>query len=119
MTPEEVELLVNTINKAMPDSSSNIPIYLLISLIPLGVRYYKKYQERSIKAVVDSSNENFNKILEQQKDSMDQVITSMAMYTEEVVAIHENHEQLKEKVEEVKERVDEHRTWLDKIRADC
>ena len=119
MSPEDIEIIVKAINEAVPDSTSNIPIYLLISLIPLASRYYRKYNERSIKAVVDSSNENFNKILEQHGESMDQVIRSMAMYTEEVVAIHENHEQLKEKVEEVKERVDEHRTWLDKIRENC
>ena len=119
MSPEEIEILLRGINSAIPDSSSNIPIYLLISLIPLGARFYKKYQEKAIKNVVDSSNEKFDKIISQHSDSMDQVIRSMAMYTEEIVAIHENHEELKEEVQQVKEKVNQHNNWLNKLKDKC
>ena len=119
MTPEEIETIIRGVNSAVPDSPNNIPIYLLISLIPLGARFYKKYQEKSIKNVVDSSNEKFNKIIDQHSDSMDQVIRSMAMYTEEIVAIHENHEELKEEVKQVKEKVNNHSNWLDKLKDKC
>jgi cell division septum initiation protein DivIVA len=43
----------------------------------------------------------------------------MAMYTEEIVAIHENHEELKEEVKQVKEKVNKHSNWLDKLKENC
>lgn len=119
MTPEEIETIIRGVNSAVPDSPNNIPVYLLISLIPLAARFYKKYQEKSIQNVVDSSNEKFNKIIDQHSESMDQVIRSMAMYTEEIVAIHENHEELKEEVKQVKEKVNKHSNWIDKLKEKC
>lgn len=119
MSTEDIEIIIKAFNSAVPDSSNNIPIYLLISLIPLAARFYKKYQEKSIKEVVDSSNEKFNKIIDQHSESMDQVIRSMEMYTEEIVAIHENHEELKEEVKQVKEKVSNNSSWIEKIKDKC
>jgi len=89
--------------------------------------FFTKLATEFVKSIVDSGNENFNKIFEQHDDKMDQVITSMEMYTEEVVAIHENHRELKEDHKELKKdvgnlgiKVDKnHKSLLDKIKDNC
>ena len=88
--------------------------------------FFKKEAVEFVSSIVDSSNQNFNKMLKQQKGDMEEVIVSMKMYTEEVVAIHENHEELKKDHKELKEDVSElgnkvktHQTLLDKIKENC
>jgi len=124
MTPEDIKILAETLGTVLKSEElNNGPFWVLICILitggPLAARYAKRAHEKSVKAIMESSNENFNKMLKQQEEQMDKVIYSMAMYTEEVVAIHANHNELKEKVIKVENRVNKHQTWLEKLKDKC
>jgi len=110
MTPEEIKIFLESLSKGMQQHDSDYsPLYVIFSIVitsavPL-IRYVKKMFTRSIEKVVNTHNENFNRIIKQHSLSMDQVIRSMEMYTEEIVAIHENHRELKEEVGNQKNRI--------------
>lgn len=121
MNPEEIKILAETLGTVLKSEElNNGPIWVLICIIitvgPFILRYAKKAHEKSVQAIVDSSNKNFQIIVDQQKVAMDQVVYSMAVYTEEVVAIHSNHNDLKEKVGNVVITVDKHQKWWEKLK---
>jgi len=103
MTPEELALMMeikDLISQGAADSQG--PIYTLLTIIavsfPLIAARFNKY----INSLISAQSKNTKELLIQQGEKMDEVITSMSMYVEEIVAIKENHEELKESVEEVK-----------------
>jgi len=111
MKPEEIQIIVESLSKGIQQHDSDYsPLYVIFSIlitsaVPL-IKYVKKMFTRSIEKVVNVHNENFKKVIQQHSESMDQVISSMEMYTEEIVAIHQNHRELKEEVGNQTKRID-------------
>ena len=113
MSPEEVELLVNSLGESLKtEEASNGPIYVLLSLIvtvsPFVFRYFKKTFVGSIE-----------KVMQIHVDRMDDMFRIMEMHIDELAHVKKDVKAAEEKHAKLDKKVVANSTWIDTLKEKC
>jgi len=113
MTPQEIELLLNSLGETLKtEESSNGPIYVFISVIvtvaPFVFRYFKKIFVSSIE-----------KVMEIHVERMNEMFRIMEMHIDELSHVKIEIEEQKEKHNILDKKVEVNKTLIQSIKENC
>ena len=113
MSPEEIEILVNSLSESMKvEEASNGPIYIILSLIvtvsPFVFRYFKKAFVNSIEKIVRVHTEK-----------MDDMFRIMEMHIDELSHVKRDVKAVEEKHAKLDKKVVANSTWIDTLKEKC